>query len=263
MTTSSDAAPAAVAVPADNDKVNPVDFSGSVRTDNKIPSKDTLKRVADMPILDREGKTHTFKSLYEEHIGRTLILFVRHFFCGNCQEYLRILSQAIPPAALINAPTPTQIIVVGCGDPSLIDLYLEASSCAYPVYADPTRRLYDELGMVSTLALGSAPGYMKHTNIWSSSWKSFIQSVKQIPKGMALKGGNQRQVGGEFLFENKGDGSDVPVTWCHRMKNTRDHAEIEDVQDLLGLEKTEPEAASVKVADAQTKDAAPTPTAAE
>lgn len=45
-----------------------------------------------------------------------------------------------------------------------------------------------------------------------------------------LRGGDFRQVGGEFLFENG------KVTWCHRMRNTRDHAEIPDLRKHLGLD---------------------------
>jgi hypothetical protein len=82
MAASSDAPPAASALPANNDKVNPTDFSGSVRTDNKLPPHDTILKTADLPVLDREGKSHPFKSLYENHKGRTLVIFVRHFFCG-------------------------------------------------------------------------------------------------------------------------------------------------------------------------------------
>ena len=44
-----------------------------------------------------------------------------------------------------------------------------------------------------------------------------------------LSGGAPRQVGGEFLFEGG------KVTWCKRMRNTRDHAEIPEVKQLLGL----------------------------
>ncbi|CAK7233650.1 hypothetical protein SBRCBS47491_008684 [Sporothrix bragantina] len=254
MAASVDTPPAAVAVPADNDKVNPADFKGSVRTDDKLPSKELIKRTADLPILDREGKKHAFKSLYEDFTGRTLVIFVRHFFCGNCQEYLRILSEAVPLELLAKAETPTRIMVVGCGDPALIDMYLEVSSCAYPVYADPTRRLYEEFGMVSTLALGPPPKYMKHTNMWASSWKSFVDGLKQIPSGLWLKSGDKRQVGGEFLFENPGNGVDISVSWCHRMKNTRDHTETDDMQKMLGLDKF--------VAEAGAKDATTTPAAA-
>ena len=44
-----------------------------------------------------------------------------------------------------------------------------------------------------------------------------------------LSGGAPRQVGGEFLFEGG------RVGWCRRMRNTRDHAEIEEVRRVLGL----------------------------
>lgn len=59
--------------------------------------------------------------------------------------------------------------------------------------------------------------------------------LKSIYQGVmsgrgAMKGGDYKQVGGEFLFE------DGVVTWCHRMRNTRDHAEIPVLRKALGLE---------------------------
>ena len=63
------------------EEVSPRDFDGSVRSDNKIPSAETLERIADLPILDRAGKPQPFKSLYAAP-GHTLIVFVRHFYCG-------------------------------------------------------------------------------------------------------------------------------------------------------------------------------------
>ncbi|OAA68076.1 Thioredoxin-like fold protein [Niveomyces insectorum RCEF 264] len=258
MAASADAPPAADAVAdktnGDTDQINPPDFDGAVRTNNKLPSPDTLRRIADLPVLDRAGKSHPFRSLYEQP-GRTLVIFVRHFFCGNCQEYLRALSEAVPTTLLATAAVPTRIVVVGCGEPPLIDMYAEAAACPYPVYADPTRRLYDVLGMVSTLALGAPPGYMQRTSLWRSSLRSIGQGLRQIPRGLALKGGNQRQVGGEFLFERRqppaegadanahananAHAADVTVTWCHRMTTTRDHAEPEQIRTLLALKSSE------------------------
>ncbi|ERT03014.1 hypothetical protein HMPREF1624_01318 [Sporothrix schenckii ATCC 58251] len=240
-----DAPAPACALPGE-DNVNQREFSGTVRTDNNVPSRGTLKKTADLPVLDREGKSYPFKSLYEDFTGQTLVVFVRHFFCGNCQEYLRLLSQAIPLATLSKAPTPSQIVVVGCGDPSLIDMYVEVAECVFPVYADPTRRLYDEFGMVSTLSLGPPPAYMKHTNIWASSFRSIAQGLRQLPRGLALKSGNHRQVGGEFLFRKSTADDAVSVTWCHRMKHTRDHAETDELQAVLGLETTAAESKSEK-----------------
>lgn len=76
-TTSSGAAPA-------KDNVNPVDFEGDVQTDNKLPSLETLRKLEDYTVLDEDGKSHTFKSLYSGHnvARRVLVVFIRHFFCG-------------------------------------------------------------------------------------------------------------------------------------------------------------------------------------
>lgn len=204
----------------------------------------------------------------------------------NCQEYLRTLSASINPESLLQLPVSTFIAVVGCGDAALIDMYASETGCPFPIYADPTRKLYQELGMVKTLALGQRPAYM-NKSLLKSSLDSIVQGVKQIKSGLAIKGGDQRQIGGEFLFEpvdiRSPDGSPVQefdrklrlsdnndksgetkekkqhsrttsvtdndndeieqphlveekkVTWCHRMKTTRDHAEVPELMEVLGL----------------------------
>ncbi|KAK3377909.1 AhpC/TSA antioxidant enzyme-domain-containing protein [Podospora didyma] len=266
-----------------SDDTNPLDFEGSVDSNNDLPTAETLARIENCIVLDRDGKSHPFKSLYAgKHTARrVLIIFVRHFFCGNCQEYLRTLSQSITPESLLRLPISTFIAVVGCGDPALISMYAEETKCPFPVYADPTRKLYDELGMMRTLSLGARPAYMNQ-GIIMSSLASVFQGVKQIRKGLATKAGDMRQIGGEFLFEpldvhspvttpwaevertmgdfsaaneqggakhrmsetsldgkDGGDGDDGErkrVTWCHRMKTTRDHAEIPELMEVLGLD---------------------------
>jgi hypothetical protein len=129
----------------------------------------------------------------------------------------------------------------------LIPMYLEATGCPFPVYADPTQRLYKELGMTRTLALGQRPEYMRKSMFYSMA-KSLVQGLKQIKGGLASKAGDIQQVGGEFLFEPVGDmtaspgvtpiledGEEKRITWCHRMRNTRDHAEIPELREVLGF----------------------------
>lgn len=64
--------------------VNPLDFTGSVDSNNELPTAETLRKIENYVVLDRDGKTHPFKSLYTgKHVARrVLIIFVRHFFCG-------------------------------------------------------------------------------------------------------------------------------------------------------------------------------------
>ncbi|KAG6359443.1 hypothetical protein INS49_012964 [Diaporthe citri] len=285
-----------------DDDVYQADFQGEVVTNDELPSAETIRRIENYIVLDRHGKTHTFRSLYTGRsvARRVLVIFVRHFFCGNCQEYLRSLSASITAESLLQLPIPTFIAVVGCGDPALIDMYASETACPFPIYADPTRKLYQELGMVKTLALGARPAYM-NKSILKSSLDSIVQGVKQIKNGLVLKAGDQRQIGGEFLFEpvdikspevespshefdrklkvddkksggggnkegaaktdeerlsdaakrsratsvvtdNDNDEEEEPslveekkVTWCHRMRTTRDHAEIPELMEVLGL----------------------------
>lgn len=303
-----------------NNDVNPLDFSGAVDSNHDLPTPQTLKRIENYMVLDRDGKSHPFKSLYSgKHVARrVMLIFVRHFFCGQCQEYLRQVSASITPEALLRLPVSTFIAVVGCGDPGLINMYAAATGCPFPIYADPTRKLYDELGMIKTLALGHRPAYAT-ANIIKVSLASVVQGLKQLPRGMTTKAGDTRQVGGEFLFEpesvlspvgtpwaelerrmgehqdllqprrsrqsrrswHEGDdgdggggvlgggsdevdspvttttttngqrlgsetsldgknedneGEEKKVTWCHRMRTTRDHAEIPELMEVLGLD---------------------------
>lgn len=135
------------------------------------------------------------------------------------------------PEDLLALPTPTSIIVIGCGRPELIPMYTEATGCPFPIYAEPTRKIYDYLGMTRTYDLGTKPAYMQ-TNVLINSVQSIFQGLSTGRK--ALKGGDFKQVGGEFLFENG------ECTWVHRMKTTRGHAEVSDIRSLLGLDDRRP-----------------------
>ncbi|RYP30451.1 hypothetical protein DL767_006262 [Monosporascus sp. MG133] len=243
-----------------------LDFQGEVQTNNDLPSLETLRKIESYIVLDAYGRSHPFKSLYAGRnvARRVLIIFVRHFFCGNCQEYLRTLSASITPEALLQLPVSTFIAVIGCGSPKLIDSYQKETGCPFPIYADPTRRLYNKLGMVRTLSLGSRPAYM-NKSLASSVVSSVVQGLKHVKSGLVTKMGDQRQVGGEFLFEpasmslespissptddagplDEDDASNTSasekveekrVTWCHRMRTTRDHVEIPELMEVLGLE---------------------------
>ncbi|KAF5875221.1 putative thioredoxin-like protein [Botrytis fragariae] len=264
------ATPPKTSIDTSFDGVDPsVEFVGDVNTNNEIPSQEVLKKVESMIVLDRDGKTRPFKSLYSgpNVARRVLVIFIRHFFCGNCQEYLRTLTASITEDSLLQLHTPTFIAVVGCGSPSLIPMYQEATNCPFPIYADPTKKLYDELGMMRTLNLGTRPEYQRRGTLMGIG-QSVLQSLKQIKGGKLFQGGDYQQVGGEFLFEpvrmatpitSPADGpvgmhasggilgngdkigenegyEEKRITWCHRMKNTRDHAEVPEIREVLGFD---------------------------
>lgn len=84
--------------------------------------------------------------------------------------------------------------------------------------------------MARTLDLGpTRPDYMTKSML-RVCFESFVQNVAAGRK--ALKGGDYWQVGGEFWVLGGGK----EVGWCHRMVNTRDHASVEDLRTLMGLD---------------------------
>lgn len=159
----------------------------------------------------------------------------------------------------------TFVAVIGCGAPKLINSYIAETGCPFPVYADETQKLYSELGMVKTWAAGSRPAYMQNKTLGHTVISGIMQGLKQVKSGLVLRMGDQRQVGGEFLFEPAALSLDTPistpqdevaepdldardngpeagkteekrVTWCHRMRTTRDHAEVPELMEVLGLD---------------------------
>lgn len=218
------------------------DLHGDVPVDQNIPTEADLARIADLQVFDKDGKAHSFKSLYageadgeggeggeggERQKARRMVIFIRHFFCGMCQEFIRTLTSSLTPSLLLSQSPPIHLSIIGCGQPDLIPLYTSMTSCTFPLYADPSRRLYDELGMTSTLAPGSKPEYIQSAML-TNAVRSIIQGLKA---GTAVrKGGNYSQVGGEFLFDEGGR-----CVWAHRMRNTRDHVEVAELKRLFGM----------------------------
>ena len=145
----------------------------------------------------------------------------------HCEDYVRELSKVFPPKDLARINPSTTLTIIGCGESAAIAGYKERTSTSFPIYCDPSRALYAKLGMTSSLSLGNQrPDYVKSSLIGGtlSSMATMISSGS-----MALKGGNYSQNGGEWVFV------DGHLEWCHRMQNTRDHAEVKDLGDVLGF----------------------------
>lgn len=153
-------------------------------------------------------------------------------FPQACQAYLKALSESITMQTYYTMPVPTSIVVIGCGSPAMIPVYRAATGCPFPIFAQPSRKLYKILGMGLSLSFGAKrPEYMKKINptVWLS--KQVVDLAKyEGQKGTRFKSGNWLQIGGEFLFQ------DGQCVWCHRMKNYRNHAEIQTLRRILDIE---------------------------
>jgi len=67
----------------------PLNFPKGVDVNDDVPSEDLVAKIASYPVYDGEGKEVPFRSLYEGSDGekethKTLVVFMRHFYCGVC-----------------------------------------------------------------------------------------------------------------------------------------------------------------------------------
>ena len=87
------------------------------------------------------------------------------------------------------------LIIIGCGDPSLIKTYAKDTGAKYPIYADPSQTLFKTLGLGRTLALGKKPEYMSFGVVGG-----IIKGVSNgLKAGFGMfKSGDVKQVGGEY-----------------------------------------------------------------
>ncbi|KAI6120990.1 AhpC/TSA antioxidant enzyme-domain-containing protein [Pisolithus croceorrhizus] len=188
----------------------------------------SLHSAAGVLIFDSRGQPVEFGSLLKEPV---IVVFIRHFFCGSCQQYVAQLS-SVRAEALSKAKR--QLIIVGCGSYEAIAAYKEITSCPFAIYADPKRELYRALGMTyETLALTPANekrrSYLQRGllgNVLRSIWTGPLKNLSLIGKQ-----GNISQLGGEFVFD-----SDVTCIFAHRMKHSEDHTEISELMQVAGVE---------------------------
>ncbi|KAF2149246.1 hypothetical protein K461DRAFT_231206 [Myriangium duriaei CBS 260.36] len=205
-------------------------FDGQLDVSDDPPSREVLAEAGEIPLYDSAGNTRLFKTLFSrgEVVGsRQLIIFIRHFYCGACKAYIDALSANINNR---DTPLPTSIAIVGCGSPELIRHYKATTQCPFPIFADPSRSIFRLLGMHISLNMFGRrrPKYMADINLqrWMGGQLKDVSSVKGKKRFM---GGNVMQIGGEFLFENG------EVTWCHRMRNYRGHAEVDVIKRILDI----------------------------
>ncbi|OAX81832.1 hypothetical protein ACJ72_03822 [Emergomyces africanus] len=211
------------------------------------PSKSVLKEVAKVPVLDADENEVLFEDLYKPSgqgkRKRTLIIFIRHFFCGNCQDYVKAVSSSF--SAPSQLPSDTAIVIVGCGASSLIPMYKDVTNCPFPVYTNPDRRLHALLDMKITMDRGTQTPDYSPISLFHSVIRGIVQTLSRLLMGDMLQSGHKGQNGGELLFEAEitneaEDGKEavveVQVPFSHIMTNTRNHTEIPALRTILGLE---------------------------
>ncbi|KZP05557.1 hypothetical protein FIBSPDRAFT_1054036 [Athelia psychrophila] len=193
-----------------------------------IPSDETITAAGNLQVFDKDGGKVQFGSLFETE--KAIVVFIRHFFCGNCQEYVAQLA-SVSAEALAQAHT--KIVVIGCGDYQPIKNYLGLTDFRGDIYADPTRSLYHELGMTTESLQQTPAGEQRKSYLRTGAIANAFKSIWTGPlKNPALVGkqGNISQLGGDFIF-----GPGNLCSFASRMRHTEDHVEVADLMQTAGV----------------------------
>lgn len=171
----------------DDDNVDDNDEDDYDYVPEECPDPTTLAEAESIPVYSADGREIPFGSLYRPDMAvhqRQLIIFVRHFYCGACQAYLKAISDSISLQDYFSIPIPTSIIVIGCGSPRLIPFYKAVTGTCFPIFAEPSRQLYRKLGMVLSGRIGrERPEYMK--DISNHAWMA--GQVKTVREGLRAR----------------------------------------------------------------------------
>lgn len=138
------------------------------------PTYAQLAHAASLPLIASSGLRVPFGSLFTNI--RTIVIFIRHFWCPLCQDYIDALVNLVTPEMLSpssripasdSAPwnmsysddglSPNkeskqvdenvQLVVIGNGAHTLIDKYRQMLGMRFDLYTDPGCDLFRALGM--------------------------------------------------------------------------------------------------------------------
>ncbi|KAH9811051.1 AhpC/TSA antioxidant enzyme-domain-containing protein [Melampsora americana] len=195
---------------------------GSNESINQLINSNQIEKISQIGIFNIEGSERPFGGIIRH--GIKIIIFIRHFNCGFCQDYLIELKERLTQEKLKEK----ELIVIGCGHWSTIKPYKDLLDLPFEIYSDNTRELFNELGMICSLSIGEE----KPNNSYAQ--KSVLSTViNSISNGLKmgiktfLQSGKISQLGGEFIFK------DNECKFAHRMQNTRDHTEPEELEKII------------------------------
>lgn len=207
---------------ATHDLVQPVDHQYQRKLLDEsatgLAQRCTLKTQSGNPITFKEiiGRSH-----------RTVVIFIRFFWCALCQTYVEQISKSFPKnsEAYRNLKeSGTRVVLIGTGDWRMIASYREMLNCPFEIYSDPSsnKLLFKQFGLERTFKSGKSSekgDYLAEINIR----KIITQSIFNINKMPFRNPGSFTQLGGEFCFESnlKIDTSSIIAAPSIRVKNKR------------------------------------------
>ncbi|KIJ66908.1 hypothetical protein HYDPIDRAFT_85923, partial [Hydnomerulius pinastri MD-312] len=196
--------------------------------ENALPTPRQLMDAASCFVIAENGLRLPFGELFRDQ--KTIVIFIRHFWCPLCQDYMFSVSSNVDPKLLKQAGV--NLVVVGNGSYNMIKSYRQIFRTPFSVYTDPSLRLYKALGMtlrtMEPKSQRKRGGYVRHGHM--SGIAMVFKNAVRVGMPVWEKGGDITQLGGEFVL-----GPGLTASYAHRMPNTRSHAPIVRVLAAAGI----------------------------
>ncbi|GAA5962876.1 hypothetical protein JCM8115_001992 [Rhodotorula mucilaginosa] len=223
------------------------------------PTEQGMASALECEIATETGEAIKFGDMLRERKhDKVVVIFLRHAWCGLCQQYVEALNRASLNLVSITGNmfadlgggpattsriVPLDVVLINSSTPTLIGPYRQRHHTPFPLFSDRRRKLYKALGMTrKTWDMGKDAD--KGSYIVKSQMQNVTSSISAGVK-MPKYPGSQTQLGGEFVFEHDRETDSFKCLFVSRMHNTRAHAEIRDVFAAAGVELDEQDAASV------------------
>lgn len=123
---------------------------------DRIPSKRRLWEAGTLFVRDEDGELVCFGDMFPKMpeaveegkpipaIPKTVVFFIRHFWCGQCQDFMFASLSQLDPEALEKAGV--RVVVISNGSWKIIKSYRKLFKCPFPIYVDGPRKLYQLMG---------------------------------------------------------------------------------------------------------------------
>ncbi|CDS02225.1 hypothetical protein [Sporisorium scitamineum] len=190
------------------------------------PSMLQLFEASQCLVYNQNGEEVLFGDLFKKR--RTLVCFLRHWWCGFCQQFAMSVRN-IDPLPLKTANL--DFVIVGQGDWHVIKAYREVMQVQYPMFADPKRNVYRALGM--TLRTNDANPVCARPDYASMSMtKGILVAIKKGLFDMPIRNpGDMKLLGGDFIL-----GPGLQCSFTHRMTTADGHMDIPRILAQAGCD---------------------------
>lgn len=120
---------------------------------DRLPTKRKLWEAGTLFVRDENGIAVPFGELFPRRAAaanpagptpKTVVFFIRTFWCGQCQDYMFASISQLDPEEL--KKNNVNVVIISNGSWKIIKAYRELFKCPFPIYVDASRKLYHLMG---------------------------------------------------------------------------------------------------------------------